>query len=303
MRTMAVFIGLIATSIVMARAEKPVAVVNGESIPRSELEAVLKVRPQALLPLTATQTRQIHEDVVSMLIDEALMRQFLAKNAPTIDPSEVDKQLKNLAASLKSKNKSMADYCKETLQTERQVRVGIEVMLRWNAFTDKKLNDAELQKYFTQNKDYFDKVTVKCHHIVMRVPSDTPQAEKAEVEKKIRELRQKLVTGQITFTDAARKFSHCSSATKAGSLGYIHRKWMVEEPFAQAAFALKLHEISEPVWTESGVHLILVTDRKPPEPSDFTKIKAEVRECCSEEMRLNMLQELRKTAKIEINLP
>jgi hypothetical protein len=49
--------------------------------------------------------------------------------------------------------------------------------------------------------------------------------------------------------------------------------------------------------------LILCTDRKPPELSEYAKVKDDVRECCGEEMRLKLLSDLRKSAKIEINLP
>jgi peptidyl-prolyl cis-trans isomerase C len=282
---------------------KPVAVVNGESIARTELDAALKIRPQALVSLSASQTRELQEQVLAMLIDETLMRQFLAKNIPPADPSEIDRQFKALVTSLKTNGKTFDDYCKETQQTERQVRVGIEVMLRWTAHVEKKISEADLQKYFADNKDFFEKVTVKCSHIVLRIPTDASSSDKAGAEKKLRELRQQIISGQMSFADAARKYSHCPSAPKGGNLGYIYRKWMVDEPFAKSAFALKVNEISEPVWTDSGIHLILVTDRKPAEPADFNKIRFEVRDCCSEEMRMNLLSDLRKSAKVEINLP
>jgi peptidyl-prolyl cis-trans isomerase C len=77
----------------------------------------------------------------------------------------------------------------------------------------------------------------------------------------------------------------------------------VEEPFARAAFALKVGEISDVVQTEYGMHLIKVTDRKPGQPSDYAKIKDEVLEFCAGEMRMALVAQQRKTARIEINLP
>jgi peptidyl-prolyl cis-trans isomerase C len=281
---------------------KPVAVVNGEPIPRSELEAVMKIRPQAVVALTAGQQREFEEQIVQLLVDEAIFRQFLNKNAPAIPPAEVEKQLNNLVASLKSKNKTLADYCKESHQTERQIRSGIEMTLRWNAYAAQKATDAELRKYYDENKDFFDKVTVKCSHIVFRVPIEAPAAERAEAEKRLKEIQQQIASGQLTFADAAKKYSQCPSGPKGGNLGYIHRKWMVEEPFAKAAFALQPNQMSNVVATDYGLHLILVTDRKPPEKSDFAKVKDQVRECYLEEMRLDLLDNLRKSAKVEINL-
>lgn len=281
---------------------KPVAMVNGEPIPRSELEAVMKIRPQAVVALTASQQRQFEEQTVQLLVDETIFRQFLAKNAPPVEPAEIEKQVNALIASLKTKNKSLVDYCKESHQTERQIRSGIDMTLRWNAYAAKKATDAELRKYYDENKDFFDKVTVKCSHIVFRVPIEAPAAERAEAEKRLKDIQQQVASGQMTFADAAKKFSQCPSGPKGGNLGYIHRKWMVEEPFAKAAFALQPNQMSNVVATDYGLHLILVTDRKPPEKSDFNKVKDEVRECYLEELRLDLLTNLRKTAKVEINL-
>ncbi len=281
---------------------KPVAVVNGEAIPRSELDAVLKARPQAVTPLTAAQQRRIHEQVVSILIDEMLVRQFLTKNAPPADTEAIEKQFKALLEGLKSQNKSLGDYCRETQQTEKQVRAGIESMQRWNAYLAKKLTDAELQQYHNENKDFFDKVTVRCSHIVYRVSEQATPAEREEAARKMRELRQQIIEKKITFPEAAQKYSHCPSAPKGGDLGWIFRKWVVEEPFAKVAFGMKAGELSNVVVTDYGVHLISLTERKPGEPSDFTKVKDDVRECCAEEMRVKLIIDQRKAAKIEINL-
>jgi parvulin-like peptidyl-prolyl isomerase len=303
MRTLALVMATCLSSIAAAQfGPKPVAVVNGEAIPRSELEAVLKMRPQPVTPLTANQQRQIQEQIVAALIDEALVRQFLSKSTPAPEAKTLDKELADLVEGLKGQNKSLADFCKETQQTEKQVRQGLELSLRWNKYMSVKLTDAELRKYYTENKDYFERATVRCSHIVYRVGPDASQAEKVNAEKKLRELREQIVGGKITFTEAAQKYSHCPSATKGGDLGNIMRKWMVEEPFAKAAFALPVNQVSDIVTTDFGVHLIFVTDRKAGTPTEYEKIKDEVRDSCSEELRQKLIMDLRKAAKVEVNL-
>jgi peptidyl-prolyl cis-trans isomerase C len=282
---------------------KPIAVVNGQVIPRSELDGALNSRPQSASPVATAQQRQIHERMIAILIDEVLIRQFLAKNAPPVSPAEVDKQFSSLLESLKTQKKVLSDYCRETQQTEKQVRQGIESMLRWNAYVAKKLTDAELQKYYADNRDFFDKTTVRCSHIVYRVSEHATPTEREDAANKLRELRDQIVAKKYTFAEAAQRFSHCPSASKGGELGWIFRKWVVEEPFAKAAFSMKVGELSDVVVTDLGVHLIQVTDRKPGQPSDFAKIKEDIRDCCAEEMRGKLIGDLRAAAKIEINLP
>ena len=70
--------------------------------------------------------------------------------------------------------------------------------------------------------------------------------------------REQIVSGRASFAELAQKFSDCSSARRGGDLGPFGRGAM-QRPFEQAAFALKVGELSEPVTTDSGVHIILRT--------------------------------------------
>ncbi|XP_047104282.1 peptidyl-prolyl cis-trans isomerase NIMA-interacting 1-like [Schistocerca piceifrons] len=67
-----------------------------------------------------------------------------------------------------------------------------------------------------------------------------------------------IVTGVASFAELAQKYSDCSSAKRGGYLGTFGRGVM-QEPFEEAAFALRVSELSGPVYTESGIHIILRT--------------------------------------------
>jgi peptidyl-prolyl cis-trans isomerase C len=163
--------------------------------------------------------------------------------------------------------------------------------------------EAELKRYYEDNRDYFDQVTVKVSHIVMRVPANGSPNERQTAQAKLGILRQQLVSGQLDFAEAAKKHSQCTSAPDGGALGFIGRKFMVEESFARAAFALKVGEISDVVETDYGLHLIKATERKPGQPSTFEAVKDAVRELYAEELRLQLLAQERQGARIEIKLP
>jgi parvulin-like peptidyl-prolyl isomerase len=138
---------------------------------------------------------------------------------------------------------------------------------------------------------------------VLRVPANASDAERQAVRHKLLELRQKIVSNQLDFAEAARKHSECPSAPQGGDLGRFERKFDVDEAFARAAFALKVGEVSDVVPTDFGLHLIKVTERTPAKPSDFVKVKEQVTEMYDLELRMAIITQQRQKAKIEVNLP
>ena len=79
---------------------------------------------------------------------------------------------------------------------------------------------------------------------------------RSEAEKLIAQLK-----GGAKFADLAKKCSKCPSGANGGDLGYFKRGQMVK-PFEDAAFALNKGEVSGPVQTQFGYHVILVTDKR-----------------------------------------
>jgi peptidyl-prolyl cis-trans isomerase C len=72
------------------------------------------------------------------------------------------------------------------------------------------------------------------------------------------------------------------------------------EPFARAAFALKPFQMSEPVTTEFGVHLILAVDLKPGKEVKFEEVRPYVQEVYGERLREAVLTSYKPRSKIEI---
>jgi parvulin-like peptidyl-prolyl isomerase len=284
-------------------ATKPIALVDGTAITLAEVEAALKQTGPTATPLTEAQKRQMQMEAVGMLVDDLLMQQFLRKHGPKVDPAEVNKRLAELEDQLKKQNKTLADFFKETGQSETQLRTNILNMLQWAEYVKQHLTEADLKHYYEESKDFFDRVGVRASHIVIRISPGAPDAERQAIRVKLAALRQEIVGGKIDFAEAAKKYSQCTSAPTGGDIGYFPRKLAVDEAFARAAFALKVGEVSDVVQTEYGMHLIKVTDRKAGQASDYTKIKDEVRELYVEEMRMALLNQERKTAHVEINLP
>jgi peptidyl-prolyl cis-trans isomerase C len=278
---------------------KLAAVVNGEPIPMEDVERFFKERP---IPpqLTEEQRRQIKLEVVGMLVDDHLLQQFLKSNAPPAKEADINKWFVELEAGLKSQGHTLKEFYVERGLTEAQVRKNVSNMLQWVGYVNGKISDQELKQYYEANKDFFDQVSVHASHILIRVAPTASDADRQAVRTQLLGLRVQIMGGKLDFAEAAKKHSQCPSKAQGGDLGFFPRKFAVDENFARAAFALKVGEVSDIVQTDIGLHLIKVLDRKAGQPSSFEKIKDEVREVASEEMRQKLLAEQRKKSKIEI---
>ncbi|VVC45352.1 Hypothetical protein CINCED_3A015884 [Cinara cedri] len=108
---------------------------------------------------------------------------------------------------------------------------------------------------------------VQCSHLLVkheksRRPSSWREGSitrsKSEAVDIIKSYREQIVAGKSSFAELAQKYSDCSSAKRGGDLGPFTRGTM-QKPFEDASFALKIGELSEPIHTDSGVHIILRT--------------------------------------------
>ena len=74
----------------------------------------------------------------------------------------------------------------------------------------------------------------------------------------IKKIREDVVNKNGTFAELAKQYSECSSAKNGGDLGHFE-KGQMQASFEEAAFKLKVGELSQPVSSDSGIHIILRT--------------------------------------------
>ena len=126
----------------------------------------------------------------------------------------------------------------------------------------------------------------------------------ADARRRLSELRERVVQGGASFAELAKQYSADISAAKGGDLGWVYPGDTVPE-FEQAMDALKPGEISQPVQSPFGWHLILVEDRRVQDVSDDRKRAAArnaLRERKSDEAFQDWLRQLRDRAYVEYRL-
>jgi peptidyl-prolyl cis-trans isomerase C len=117
-------------------------------------------------------------------------------------------------------------------------------------------------------------------------------------EKEAADIAARLKAGE-KFPALAKKYSLDGSKDYGGDLGYFTAPEMVAE-FSKAAFALKVGETSAPVKTDFGWHIIKVEDRKLGAAQPYDQVKSALRNVLLRKKVQETMDELRKTAKVEV---
>jgi peptidyl-prolyl cis-trans isomerase D len=125
-------------------------------------------------------------------------------------------------------------------------------------YTDKVvLSDQEIKEYYDRNiGEFTTEETVEARHILISVENDAEEQVWEEKKQHILSILEKVRTGE-DFAALAEKYSEDSSSEQGGQLGVFGRGAMVK-PFEKAAFSMKAGEISDPVRTQFGWHIIKV---------------------------------------------
>jgi peptidyl-prolyl cis-trans isomerase C len=283
-------------------AGKVAAVVNGEPIPLEDVEAIVRPRPVGQSKLSEAERLELQREALDMLVDDVILRQFLRKNAAPVRPAEVTRKLSELAESLKGQGQTLEAYCRESVQTEAELRASVAAMIQRAAYLARHVSEADVRKYYDDNREFFDRTTVRASHILYRLPPGSPPEQVAAARAKLDAVRQQVLAGKLDFAEAARQHSQCPSAPTGGDIGYFPRKGVVEESFARVAFTLKKDEVSDVVQTSYGLHLIRVTDRRSGPPVEYAQIESKVREMAGEEMLMAAVARERATARIDVKL-
>jgi peptidyl-prolyl cis-trans isomerase C len=289
-------------------------VVNGSVISRLTFDREMSGVRQRLSsmgkPVSPAQLPELEKRVLDNLINIELLYQESQKAGTKIDEAEVIEQFE----ALKKRFPTEAEFnnaIKKMKQTETTMKSQIRRGIAIQRFLDKEtLGKVEVTE--EENKAYYDKHTnlfkkpeqVRASHILIKVESGANQEIKEKARKKIEEIRQRLSKGE-DFGALAKEFSQCPSSARGGDLNYFGRGQMAK-PFEEAAFALKVGELSGVVETRFGYHLIKVTDKKPARTLSYDEMKDRIRKnLMREKIRLEVnkcVLELKKTAKIEILL-
>ncbi len=278
-----------------------VATVNGEEIFRKELDRRLGV----LKRMNQEVTRAVQIQVINQLTKKVLLKQFVEGQNIKVGGEEVQGELEKIQYFLKSNPNDSDKSLVEILETQGsnigELKDEIRRTLALSKYLDNRVDDEEKISYFESNISVFNGEKVKASHILIDTTKLKTAAELENAKQKIEEVKKEIDNG-ADFAETARKYSTCPSAENGGDIGFFQRNGSLVEEFAEAAFLMEVGEISEPVKTQFGYHIIKVTDKEEGKDVKYEEVEDMVDFVYMQIKTEALLKGLYEKAEIEITL-
>jgi parvulin-like peptidyl-prolyl isomerase len=293
-----------------------VAKVNAEELYESQLEgavdnyrASLKEQGIDVRVFGKDQLNNVRQFMLAKLVERELLHQEAVRQKIKVTSKEIDQALEESEKGYASHQEFLNDILKDgaSLETYKE-RLAYDMIInklvakryeqRKKAFSAK-----EISSFYRNNTRLFAQPeSVNIGQILIKLP---PDAEDEEIEK-ARETLRKIRGQNADFRELAKKYSECDSSAQGGDLGF-HSRGQLYPPLEAAVGKLKENEISQPVVTREGVHLIKLYERRPKGYiPPFEEIKGQVEQVMkidqAQKIYQDYVDELKQTAHIEVFL-
>jgi len=278
-------------------AEKVVAVVGDAEITETQVANTMRAAFQGR-PVPPEAMAQVRGMVIDRMVEDLLVKQFVAGKKIVAEAKEVDAMIDKIKQQVADAGVDFTDVLQTQGLTAESLRERIASEMAFEKYAKSAVTEAKMKEYFAAHKKEFDGTQVRASHILLKYDPDSSDADKKAAQDKIAALKQE-IAGGADFAELAKANSECPSSARGGDLDFFPRHNAMVEPFAVAAFSMKVGDVSEPIETQFGIHLLKVTDVKAGEQT-FEDAQQAVADLLMGEVRQEAVEAQRKVTKVEI---
>ena len=284
-----------------------VARVNGEVISAADVQQVyfqtVNLYRQFGQNVSPIQRHSLEFNALQQLVDYELMVQAAKRERVKVDEREINDtilRIKNeygdrYAAALRA-----AGMTERDLRNALREQLMVETLRKERSTVD--ISDEELRRVYEESLQ-----EIEVRHILIEPETVNGELDWSGALKTAEELLQRIRAGEDFAEIAAVHSADTGSSVDGGNLGWIDRDTPFVQEFLDAAFGLEVGEVSDPVRTSFGYHLIQVTDSRVKEERPFDEVRDSLKARLEAERGFARFQEWldeeRSKARIEILAP
>jgi parvulin-like peptidyl-prolyl isomerase len=285
-----------APTVLQVSPTKTVATIDGEPVTMAEVQTILQAVYQN------QESRKAPPPAVAQAletaIDQRLVRRYILTATEGAGDEQIQEAIQRLATNLAQQQSSLEQFKQQQNLDDEGLKAQINWQLSWGKYLAQSLTDASLEACFTRHRRDLDGSQLRVSHVLLRVDQPQSAAAMQPTLDEAKQIRQDILDKKITFGDAAKKYSEGPSRRVGGDLGWIGRNGPMMPAFNDAAFALEKDQVSEPIITPFGVHLIQMTDEKPGD-KQWTDVQEKLKQIVAKEIVDEIAKQQRANIKIE----
>ncbi|MBS3820597.1 MAG: peptidylprolyl isomerase [Phycisphaerae bacterium] len=214
-----------------------------------------ELRAEVAAILAQASPRQAGRVTPRRVLDSLLRKALIEAYVEAQDLKLDDQAFDEMKAQLAKQAESMGMTVEEVMAKSDMTMDDLKLQIKMRSHVQGLTTPQKLQAFIDEHPSYFDGTKVTASHILIKLePAATTADQKADLAKLIA-IKKQIEAGEIDFAEAARKHSQGPSSVDGGELPKFTFYKMLA-PFATKAFAMKAGEISDPVRTKYGFHII-----------------------------------------------
>ena len=284
----------------------PIAKVNGIEISKPEFEQKYSKMTKAFTSrkkdIPENLAKRYKESILKQLIEKELLKQKIAKENVQIDAAELDKEFDEYKKMFRT-DENFQRYLKSSEVDVEQIKDNIRHNIGVNKLLEKSGNlavtEEESKGYYEENKKRYEvQEQIHAAHILVKLDAKADKKADAEAIKKANDLYKEVTKKGADFAAVATKSSDGPTANRGGDLNWFPRGRMVKE-FEDVAFKMKANEISKPVKTQFGYHIIKLLEHKDGAQRPIEEVKDSIEKLLKNKKQRKAKQDLLKGLKTE----
>lgn len=187
----------------------------------------------------------------------------------------------------------------ENYMTEPQIKLRC-LFLKESDIDDANVTDPEIEAYYQDHRNEYDvKERRRARHILLKISEGTDEDKTEEIRKKAEKIRDRIEKGEDFAKLAKENSEDAGSAKNGGELGFFSRGMMVKS-FEEAVFSMKEGEVSKPVLTRFGWHIIKLEKIEPARVKSLAEVKDSIATRLKTQKAKNMVWDRANEAYDEI---
>jgi len=253
-------------------------------------------------------------EVLEQFLTEKLLAAEVKLQGIKVGEGDIDQYI----SQIKQKNFISQEELTEALRREgmtmEKYRASIRAEIEKSEIIDRQvrkrvnITSEDVERYYRLNqKKYLSEEKVRLRHILLAVPGKAPSKREKEIMEKTAEIRRRALAGE-DFAKLAESYSEGGAVVEGGDTGWISRGSLAKEIEEVAFGKLAVGEVSQPVRSRTGVHLIKLEGREGGRQLSLAEVQGKIKEelyqkTLEERFQKWLKGDLRKKHRVDVKLP